>query len=196
MESFMTAEASVIAEHASGRPWIVGAWPKREIGFFSSGYVRLILLGKIPSSLKIQTTILNNVDIVTDLDHITAGIPGSFFAVASVDGTVRAQGSLSSIRRLWFTTIRSNTVAATDPRALADATGATLNVDRLATQLAYPLLPYPLADRSLWNGVRDVPADSALVLDRDGNPRLTRRRLSPSPSALALEQGAARLRER
>ncbi|WP_308295994.1 asparagine synthase-related protein [Streptomyces sp. ISL-96] len=121
-------------------------------------------------------------------------LAGSFHLVASVDGRVRAQGSVTGFRRLFRAEIDGITVASDRADVLALLGGKGLDEQRLALHLLDPPVLHPLTYRPVWRDVGFVAPDSYLVLDTDGRAREVRWWAPPAPE-LPLAEGAAALRQ-
>ena len=179
--------------HQSGRPWLVGCWPDEHAVIGSADRIRVILLGQVALSGDELTAKLRQVQSIEQLDELTATVAGSFHLVASANGRMRVQGSLSEARRVFFTRVDGMTVAADRADLVAWLCGAGLDMRQVAARMAYGDLPHPLASMALWSGVTGLPGNCALYLDDTGHSRVTRRWSAPEP-ALSLAEGAAAVR--
>ncbi|MGH3856522.1 MAG: asparagine synthase-related protein [Pseudonocardiaceae bacterium] len=131
---------------------------------------------------------------VADLDRLARIIPGSFHLVASVAGEVRVQGSVSTVRQVSYARVSGVTVAADNVQVLAFLVGAAMDANVVALRLAYPQLPYPLDDQSLWRGVQNLPSDCCLIINSEGRVRVRRWWFPPEP-VLSLAEGAILVRQ-
>ncbi|WP_243795255.1 asparagine synthase-related protein [Saccharopolyspora gloriosae] len=104
------------------------------------------------------------------------------------------QGSVSGFRRIFYADFGGVAVGCSHSDVLAELSDATVDEEVLAANLMAPAVPYPVADRSVWSGIRSVPEDCCLEMDGVGRPRLRRRWIPPEP-VLTLEEGAPRLAE-
>ena len=130
---------------------------------------------------------------LVELDELSTAAAGSFYLVASENGQVRVQGSVSEARRVFYAQARGVTVAASHAHLLAWLCGAGLDVRQVAARMAYGDLPHPLASASLWSGVRGLPGACALYVDGSGQGRVLRWWRPPDP-ALPLTEGSAAVR--
>ncbi|MFI9452452.1 asparagine synthase-related protein [Amycolatopsis sp. NPDC052450] len=184
----LPATATRIASHASGRPWLIGDLPAGQSMTIEAGRVRLVVLGLCPSTTSALTEQLSRVRRPEDLDRLAGTLRGSCHLALSVDGHYRLQGTISGLRRV-FHTRPNGTVAADRADVLAALTGARRDEQWLALGLLRSL-PHPLADvRTPWQGLKAVPADSALVVDPDGRARVRRWWTPPEP-VRSLAEGA------
>jgi asparagine synthase (glutamine-hydrolysing) len=87
--------------------------------------------------------------------------------VAAIDGRVRAQGSISGLRRVFHTQVGAVTVVADRMDVLAG--------------LVYPYLPHPLLDGCPWQGIQALADDCYLLVDRDRPARVVRWWNPPEP---------------
>jgi asparagine synthase (glutamine-hydrolysing) len=180
-------------DHPSGRPWLVGCWSDGHAVVGSAGRVRVALLGQVALNSAELVAKLGHLRRVEELDGLTAGVVGSFHLVASVEGRVRVQGSLSEAQRVFFARVSGMTVAADRAHLVAWLCDAGLDVRQVAARMAYGDLPHPLASAALWSGVKGLPGNCALYLDDTGRSRVMRRWSPPEPT-LPLAEGAAAVR--
>ncbi|WP_192809459.1 asparagine synthase-related protein [Actinomadura rudentiformis] len=133
-------------------------------------------------------------DDLSDVDRLARSLAGSFHLVVAIDGWVRAQGSHSTACQIFHTRVGSLAVAANRPDSLARLTGAGMAEDVLAIHMLAPSAPYPLNERSVWQGVEALPLGHYLELAPGGQGRPVRWWRPPSPD-VPLEEGADRVRE-
>jgi asparagine synthase (glutamine-hydrolysing) len=131
---------------------------------------------------------------VADLDRLATSMVGSVHLLASVAGLVRAQGTVTGVRRVFSASVAGTLVAADRADVLAGVLGAGVDEQRLALHLLEPPTLYPLAGQPVWRGVELVPTDHYLVLDRDNRARVVRWWTPPEP-VLPMSEGALALRE-
>ncbi|MGH8908665.1 MAG: asparagine synthase-related protein [Egibacteraceae bacterium] len=182
-----------VIPHASGRPWIVGRWASGDVIWAAAGQRRVAVLGCAPVSADGLAHALGRVRGVRDLDGLARTLPGSFHLAASVDGRVRAQGSLSTLCQIFYTTVTGTTVAADRPQSLASLSGAGVTEELLAARLLAPCPPWPLSEYCLWRGVEPLPTGCYLEMDADGNSRTVRWWTPPEPET-PLSVGAGLVR--
>jgi asparagine synthase (glutamine-hydrolysing) len=65
-------------------------------------------------------------------------VPGSYHAIASVDGALRVQGTAYGTRGVYHSTVDGVMVAADRAAALAELTGAPADMGALASKLVLP----------------------------------------------------------
>ncbi|MGX2998862.1 asparagine synthase-related protein [Streptomyces sp. JNUCC 64] len=182
--------------HASGRPWIVGRWDPGDPVTTGTGPRRLALLGCTTTDTAPLRTALAAADGPAALDRLARTLPGAAHLVATLDGHVRAQGTVSALRQIHHTRIDGVTVAADRPDLLAALTGAGVDPGPLARRLLAPLMPWPLGETPLWRGVTRLPGDHYLHLRPDGTHRAHRWWSPPDPVVPLVHEGAAVLRAR
>lgn len=168
--------------HRSGRPWLIGRWGTSTSGASDSclivdgHHLRVAVFGAGPEIVSSLSRVVAGGADHTTVAAAVAELPGSTHLVTTAtDGTMRIQGTLAGVRRLF--TARVGSVAVTGDRAdlVALVAGSSLDERRLAARLLAPYVPYPFSWDSLWSGVQAVPADSALLIDRAGSARLVSR---------------------
>jgi asparagine synthase (glutamine-hydrolysing) len=171
-----------VIEHASGRPWIVGSWNEEDIVVTAVGPHRVALLGRTTVDAAVLARRLRDVQSVRDLDFLAATAAGSFHLVASVDGEVRVQGTLSTACQIYYATVAGVTLAADRPQTLADRIGAGIDEDQVALALLSPFgPPWPLSERSLWRGVASPQVGHCLEIGRDGTGHTRQWWTAPDP---------------
>lgn len=167
--------------HISGRPWLIGRWAEDELVRTPLAAGQLVVIGCCPITTSVLSVWAERVHTVADLDRLVARLPGSSHLVASIDGHVRVQGSVSGLRRVFYTSVGQVTIAADRADVLAVLTGAGVDEQWLAAQLIYPCLPYPLTDGCVWHGVGTVSNDRYLLLQADQPPQLRQWWRAPEP---------------
>ncbi|MBV9141244.1 MAG: asparagine synthase [Pseudonocardiales bacterium] len=155
-------QASQTVPYPSGRPWLMGRWAAEELVTAQVAGVAVAVIGCAPLTAAALSALARRVRTVADLDGLGAGLSGSFHLVAAIDGQVRVQGSVSGLRRVFYTQVRQLTVAADRMDVLAGLAAATLDEQWLAARLVYPYLPHPVADGCPWQEVRALAEDCYL----------------------------------
>lgn len=190
----LRAQTPQVIEYGAGRPWIVGQWAAEDITLAAVGPVRAAVIGCCAIDASRLAYLIRDVRKVADFDRLVRRIPGSFHLVASVAGEVRVQGSVSAVRRVYYARAAGITIAADNTQVLASLAGMTIDINAVALRLAYPQLPDPLDDQSLWQDVQNLAPDCYLVLNSNGYAR-TRRWWSPPEPTLPLTEGAVVVRQ-
>jgi asparagine synthase (glutamine-hydrolysing) len=186
--------ASHRIDHPSGRPWVLGNWPARSLAVGRSGTTTIALIGQHATTADELSRAARAVRSPGDLDRFAATVTGSCHLLASVDGQVRAQGTVTGIRRVYHARRDGTTIASDRADILAGLLGTGLDPARLALHLMSPPVLYPLAGLPVWRGVDLVPTDHALLLDGYGKARIVRWWFPPEP-VLPMAAGADRLRQ-
>lgn len=180
--------------HISGRPWLVGRWPDGQVAASGAGSARIAVLGEHAVSPEQLAAAAGRLRSVADVDRFARSLTGSAHVVASAAGQVRAQGTVTGVRRVYHARVGDVVIAADRADVLAGLLGAPLDERRLALQLLEPPILYPLAGQPVWRGVELLPTDSYLVLDPDGRGRRVRWWLPPEP-VVPMVEGAPALRD-
>lgn len=180
--------------HPSGRPWLLGRWPEDAIATGQAGTVKLVVVGQHRVTGDQLTEAAARVRTVADLDRLAASLAGSFHLIASVDGRVRVQGTVTGVRRVFHARVGDAAVAADRADLLAGLLGTGLDERRLALHLLQPHILYPLAGQPVWRDVELLATDRYLVLDDEGDRRSVRWWTPPEP-VVPLVEGAVALRE-
>ncbi|WP_310723060.1 lasso peptide isopeptide bond-forming cyclase [Streptomyces sp. N2A] len=189
--------APQVLSHASGRPWLVGTWLPGAVQVATAGPVRVAVIGICPVTATRLSELTTRVRTLADIDALAAALPGSCHVIASVDGQVRVQGSITGLHRIFHTDVNGLPVAADRADVLAAMTGAGIDERALAVRLACGgLVPPPLSEAPLWAGVSPLPPDHYLVLpDKQGRQARQVRWWQPPTPELPLAAGATALRE-
>ncbi|MFD0415442.1 asparagine synthase-related protein [Streptomyces sp. NPDC127108] len=182
--------------HASGRPWLLGSWPDGHVTVGTAGARRVAVIGRCPvtaEELSARAGRLRDIEDSDGVERAARGLTGSFHLLATADGTVRARGSASGVRRLFHARVAGVSVAADRADRLAAVTGASPDERLLAAHLLSSPLPYPLDDLCVWQGVRALRSQDCLLLDADGRAR-TRRWWTPPEPELGWREGVPAVR--
>lgn len=169
--------------HSSGRPWLIGRWGADDLVVSPEGWVQVAVIGCCPVTATALSALAHRVRSVADLDQLGGQLTGSFHLVAAIDGRVRVQGSVSGLRRVFYTQVGQVTVAADRTDVLAGLTGAAVDEQWLAARLMYPYLPHPLADGCPWQGMKALADDCYLLTDPGQPARIVRWWRPPEPLA-------------
>ncbi|SHF62173.1 asparagine synthase-related protein [Streptoalloteichus hindustanus] len=180
------------ADHPSGRPWLVGRWDPVDLRVGSAGPTSVAALGICSATPERLAEIAARTRDVAALDDLA--LPGSFHLLATVDGTTRAQGTVSGLRRVFHGVVGGVSVAATRADVLAALTGARIDRGRVTLRFLLSEIPLHVMNTPLWAGIEAVEEDSCLVVSPDGRAR-TRRRWEPPVDDQPLPVAAAALRE-
>jgi asparagine synthase (glutamine-hydrolysing) len=179
--------------HASGRPWLIGAWRDDTVTVGRAGHAVIALVGQHTVTADELTSTADRVRTMSDLDKLAGSLVGSFHLVASVAGQVRLQGSLTGTRPVFHLTVGGLTVAADRADVLASMVDAGIDESRLAVHLMEPPILYPLTGQPVWRGVRVLPTTHYLTLDRAGRHRSVQWWTPPEP-VVPLAEAAPMLR--
>jgi asparagine synthase (glutamine-hydrolysing) len=87
--------------HHSGRPWLLGSWPDGLVTVGAAGARRVAVIGRCPVTAEALSARARRLRDLGDVEGIAHGLAGSFHLIASVDGSVRARGTASGVRRLF-----------------------------------------------------------------------------------------------
>jgi asparagine synthase (glutamine-hydrolysing) len=168
------AHATRAIPHASGRPWILGRWPKEAVTEGCHGRARVVVLGEHEVTVDEASRAAAAAHSPAGLDRFAGAWAGSHHLLSSADGQVRVQGSVTGVRAVFHA--RSGTAGVASNRAdvLADLLGGEFDEGRLAVQLLSSGGIHPLSARPVWRGVESLPGDHYLVLGADGRTRTVR----------------------
>lgn len=179
--------------HASGRPWLIGAWSDDTVTVGRAGHAVIALIGQHVATAEELTETADRTRAVADLDRLARSLVGSSHLVASVGGRVRAQGTVSGTRRVFHLRAGGVTVAADRADVLASIVDAGIDEPSLAVHLLEPPILYPLTGQPVWRGVRALATTDYLTLDEAGGHRSIRWWTPPEP-VVPLAEGAHTLR--
>ena len=179
--------------HPSGRPWLIGTWCSEGFVEVSAGSVRVVVIGSCSVTTTRLRDMVAKVRTLSDVDSLVRALPGSFHLLASVNGVLRVQGSLSGLRQVFFAQLANVSIASDQPQLLAALTGAGVDERMVAVRVACGVVPPPLGEQSLWSGVRTLPPGHYLVWESQ-RARVVQWWRAPEPRA-SLNEGAAAVRE-
>lgn len=183
-----------VLAHASGNLWLAGSLDQ-EVTLASAGSLRVAVIGSCPVTPTRLTDLITRVRTVAELDAVARMMPGCFHLVASVEGVVRLQGSVSGVRRVFHTRIQGVPIAGDRADVLARVAGTGIDEQALAVRVAcWGKVRPPLGERSLWRGVRALAADHYLRIDSSGSVGELRWWQPPEPE-MALTVGAVVVRQ-
>jgi asparagine synthase (glutamine-hydrolysing) len=172
VEGWPSASRPVVA-HASGSPWLVGSLDQDEVTVAMVGPLRA----------------------AADLDAVARVLPGCWHLLASIDGVVRVQGSVTGVRRVFHTRIQGIPVAGDRADVLARVAGSGIDEEVLAARVACgDGVPPPLSEHSFWRGVRALAPDHYLRIEPSGPVGELRWWQPPEPRA-SLSVGAGAVRD-
>jgi asparagine synthase (glutamine-hydrolysing) len=155
---------------------------------------RVVLIGPCPGAEQRLGRLAARARDLSAFDEAASLVDGSFHLVGEIGQRVRVQGSLSSLRRVYHTTVHGVRIAGSRADVLAEAANAPLDERWLAARLLYGARPHPLGLASPWHGVSLLSPDSYLVLDEHGRGATRRWWSAPEPT-VPLAEGAAVLRD-
>ncbi|MGB6165247.1 MAG: asparagine synthase-related protein, partial [Pseudonocardiaceae bacterium] len=151
--------------------------------------------GLCPITTTQLTELVAGVRTVRELDAVARVLPGCWHLLASLDGVVRVQGSLTGVRRVFHTRIQDVPVAGDRADVLAGLAGAGIDEQALAVRVACgPYAPAPVGERSFWRGVQALAPDHYLRIDPPGTVEELRWWHPPEPQ-LPLTVGAGAVRQ-
>jgi asparagine synthase (glutamine-hydrolysing) len=180
--------------HPSGRPWLLGRWPESTLCSGRAGATKIAVIGQHALTSGQLAGAAGRIRTVADVDRVAGSLAGSVHLLASVGGRVRAQGTVTGIRRIFHARVAGTTIAADRADVLALLLNSSLDEQRLAVHLLEPPILYPLAGQPVWRGVALLPTDRYLVIDGDGEHRSVRWWEPPAP-VMPMAEGAAALRQ-
>lgn len=181
-----------VIRHASGRPWLVLNYPADQIVVNESGPHRIATVGFSSASQQLLQRSADQVRSVDQLDDLAHQLAGNHLLLASIDGSLRAQGTATGVRRVFGATIDGCHVVADRADLLAELGSLPMDEATLAIRLLRQL-PHPLGDLPVWRGVQPVAPDHYARINYRGQQfhsfRWWRR---PEPE-LSCAEGAIRL---
>ncbi|MGH4024216.1 MAG: asparagine synthase, partial [Pseudonocardiaceae bacterium] len=108
----LRGEATCVAQHPSGRAWLLGRWAEEDAAIVQCGDTAIAVLGEHLLSAAFLSQIAARVHTLADLDEPSRSWAGNFHLIASVAGQVRIQSPISGFRRVFHATTGGLTVAA------------------------------------------------------------------------------------
>ncbi|WP_156757309.1 asparagine synthase-related protein [Actinokineospora pegani] len=182
--------APVVAEHASGRPWLVSTHPAEQVVLVAEGDARIAVLGFSDASEHRLRRAARGGD--TGVDDLANGLAGCHVVAASLAGKSTVLGSASGVTRVFTATVDGCPVVADRADVLADLIGASCDPVALAARMVRSV-PHPMAELPLWPGVEPVPPGSRVTVDPDGARSRTSTWWRRPEPVLSRAEGALRL---
>ncbi|GAB2613264.1 hypothetical protein GCM10027168_52490 [Streptomyces capparidis] len=174
--------ASEELRHASGRPWLLGRWDPDALVAGECGRTRVAVVGEHAVTPEdASRAAAAAAPSLSALDRFASAWPGSHHLLASADGRLRVQGTVTGVRRIFHARAGFATVAADRADVLADLLGTGVDEERLAAQLLSPATVLPLSDEPVWRGVEPLPGGYWLAVDHGGRARPVRWWSPPDP---------------
>ncbi|MEU1310295.1 asparagine synthase-related protein [Streptomyces cinnamoneus] len=181
-------------DHPSGRPWLIGLWADEDIAVARAGNDAVALIGTLPRLGDELSRWAGKLDGRVDrLVGLSMSLPGSYHVMGSIGGTLYAQGTAYGVRRIHHARLDGCLVVGDRAVALADLTGAEVDITAVALRLPEPL-GAQLPERPMWHGITAVAPGSYLTAPATGAPpRHVRWHRPPAPTR-PMAAGAAAVR--
>ncbi len=184
-----------VLAHASGNPWLVASLDQDEVTLATVGSLRVAVIGSCPVTATRLAELVTRVRTAVELDAVARVLTGCFHLVASIDGVVRVQGSLTGVRRVFHTWVKGVPVAGDRADVLARVACSRIDDQVLAVRVVCgPQVPPPVGERSFWRGVRALAPDHYLRIDPGGTVGELRWWQPPEPQ-VPLTPGADAVRQ-
>jgi asparagine synthase (glutamine-hydrolysing) len=150
-------------------PWLIGSIDQDEVILATVGSLRVAIVGLCPVTATRLADLVARVRTPAELDAVARVLPGCHHLVASIDGVVRVQGSLTGVRRVFHTRIGRVPVAGDRADMLAMVADSGVDEQVLAVRVACgPQIPPPVGEHTVWRGVRALAPDHYLRIDPCG----------------------------
>ncbi|MGS2647745.1 asparagine synthase-related protein [Streptosporangium sp. LJ11] len=184
---------NVLANHPSGRPWLLGSLPPAQVVVHDAGPHRLALVGSTAVTTAQLGRVSDDLRSVGDMTGVSARFAGNYCVVGSLGGLVYAQGSAIGTRRVFHALVDGVRVVSDRADVLAELGG--LPIDEIALALRLMLsLPHPFGETPLWQGLRLVAPEDYVTVDRDGRGWTTGTWWRRPEPMLSRAEGARHLR--
>lgn len=171
-----------VLAHSSGSPWLIGSIDQDEVILATVGSLRVAVIGLCPITATRLADLVARVRTAAELDAVARALPGCCHLMASIDGVVRVQGSLTGVRRVFHTRIDRVPVAGDRADVLAMVAGSGIDEQALAVRVACgPQVPPPVGEYTMWRGVRALAPDHYLRIDPRGTVSEVRWWQAPEP---------------
>jgi asparagine synthase (glutamine-hydrolysing) len=192
--SMLRARATHVLSHPSSRPWVVGRWTDDAVAIGHTGKNALMVIGQHAVTAAQLTDVAGRTRTVSEVDRFASSLVGSAHILASIDGQLRVQGTVTGTRPVFTAQIDGIALAADRADVLAALLGTGLNEERLAVHLLQPPILYPVAGQPVWEGVELVSGQNYVVINDDGRRR-TVHWWSPPEPVVPMAEGAPALRD-
>ena len=154
--------------HASGNSWLAGSLDQK-VTLAAVGSLRVAVIGSCPITTARLTDLVTKVSTLAELDVVARILPGCFHLVASVDGAVRVQSSLTGARRVFHTRIHGMPIAGDQAEVLAGMANPGAEKQALAVRMTgWWTTPSPMDECSRWPEMRALAPHHYLQIDTSG----------------------------
>jgi asparagine synthase (glutamine-hydrolysing) len=188
-------ERTEVVPYPSGRPWIVVADRRSErLLVVRTRHLSVALIGHFSVTDDELERTVSEIRDVADLDDVGIRVSGSYHLLATDGRLLRAQGTASGTRRLFYTRGDDLTIAADRADVLAALVQARVDTSLLALRLVHPV-PYPFTESTVWREVEGLAPGEALILDSQSRTLRGHTWWQPPEPTVHLREGAAELRE-
>lgn len=155
--------------HHSGDLWIAGDWLPGECVAASSETIKIVLLGTVGCDDQDLAAWLHSQGSEPDIAHVYRAVPGSYFTlVSTADRRTQIYGTLSSFRRVSYSTDPARPIASNSLRYLVELFTPRIREDRVPLALIAPRAPWPLGEASHWHGIENLLPNELLNYDDAG----------------------------
>lgn len=175
LRSSATRQRTLRSDPPVRRPLILGSWRNGQLQLLTSGDLTIALLGTFQLSPLVQR-IVEQSRSLDDLTKLHDYISGSYHLIACLPGEMRVQGSVSGLRRVFYSTQSRTPVFGSRSDLVAAATHSTgqADVGWLCARLIYPQALDSCVPALLGHLFGPSPEDFALVRE-DGGVETKRR---------------------
>ncbi|MFE6686036.1 albusnodin/ikarugamycin family macrolactam cyclase [Streptomyces sp. NPDC057743] len=180
-------EAEPVA--AGSATWRLGNGPARSVSD-DSGRRHVLILGPCGATSS-ETQRLIDAPLP---DDIAWRWPGSYVVLEETQDGVNVYTDPAAAYPVYLTAYQGTWAWCTSARTLASLIGSAVDVQRLACAVFVPSVPALAGTRTFFDGIRQLPPGSRVVLPADGGPQRWTTVWRPSPDTDSATAPSQRLR--
>lgn len=188
-------QATMIARHASGRPWLMARMPQAHITASTTPGTRIVTVGTCSASVEDLNRIARLGASLPETAAEAMRFDGSFTVYALRESTILACGPAMQTHRVFHARIGGTTIVSDRADVLAALGGLPLDTAAVARSLLGSQPNFDDAQQPMWKGITPVHGGRCLIVGADTSTTTRTWWHRPSPR-LSRSEGALLLRER
>ena len=193
--SIAAPQATMIARHASGRPWLMVRMPQAYVTASTAPGTRIVAVGTCSASVEDLNRIARRGASLSETAAEVMRFDGSFTVYALRDATILACGPAMQTHRVFHARIFGTTIVSDRADTLAALGRLPLDTAAVARSLLGSQPNFDDAQQPMWKGITPVYGGHCLTVDASASTSTHAWWRRPSPR-LSRSEGAALLRER
>lgn len=136
--------------------------------------VEVIIIGRTDATSDSLRSKLSSIRRLCDFDLLVQQIRGSYYLIGRIGKDLRVQGTISGLRRVFFSQQGRSLVIGSRESQLARLLGSTVEMSSVLARIACDLPPSVLSANSSWTGIECVSPGYYLRIGADGHRAVQR----------------------